>query len=58
MVSGLASLGRIEAVLARLEQASLLGRLREAADTETPVDTLITRVRYMSESIAAKRAQR
>jgi hypothetical protein len=30
----------------------------EAADSDTPIDSLITRVRYMSESIAAKKAQR
>lgn len=30
----------------------------ESADSDTPIDSLITRVRYMSESIAAKKAQR
>ncbi|HVE82372.1 MAG TPA: protein kinase [Myxococcales bacterium] len=29
----------------------------EAADSDTPIDSLITRVRYMSESIAAKKVQ-
>jgi eukaryotic-like serine/threonine-protein kinase len=30
----------------------------ESADSDTPIDSLITRVRYMSESIAAKKVQR
>ena len=30
----------------------------DSADSETPIDSLITRVRYMSASIAAKKVQR